>query len=307
MKSIIKRFLARRKSDDKEARRKRKIADIGPWRKKQLNIWDVIDVTPDYIVFFDENFDLDYRFEHAIKDRARFNSQMNQAAFLETSIAPDLPWNIKMFCKRLIGEAIACSLEEDFDNARLMLDSAGTFVLARNREKSRIWYLSFCALFALPALAVGVAAWLTIHLKRYGYFGEGFLWLVACGAAGATGALLSVITRTGSLEFDAVAGRRLHAVESASRIATGVISGVIAGFAIKSGLALKSIYDNGASYLLLLSAFAAGAGERYVTSIISNVNSLGLRGRDSNIAGRAPTPLTQKAQGKKRQARPTSP
>jgi len=300
MKPLFQILFACFKSHDREATRKRRVADIGRWEKQDLNIWDVIDWTPEYIVYYDHNFDLDYRFEKKIHEVARFNSLLNQAALLEASISPDLPWRIQIFCKRLIGEAMSCAIEEDFDNARMMLDSAGTFILARNREKSRIWYLSFCALFAFPAMLVGIAAWLAIHHKEFDTFGEGFLWMAACGAAGATGALLSVITRTGSLEFDAVAGRRLHAVESASRIATGVISGVLAGFAIKGGLALNSLLESQGPYLLLLSAAAAGAGERYVTSIISDVNSLGLRGRDSKIADRASTPLSKKSRQEKR-------
>lgn len=274
--------------DDIELPPKRSF-EIGDWKKYDFKIWDVVDWTVEYIIFIDSKLELDYRFHKTIQDIPRFNQAMNQASLLETSISPDAPLSVRIFCKRLIGEAMACALEEDYDNTRTMFESASTFILARSRETSRIWYLTYSALFALPILGIGFLAWICIHNGIETGLGTSFLWLAICGAAGAVGALLSVISRSGALAFDAIAGRKLHFVEAASRITTGMISGVIAGFAIKSGIALKQVFDaSQGQYFLLLAACGVGAGERYVGSIISDVNSFGLRGKDSRLTERAP-------------------
>jgi hypothetical protein len=86
------------------------------------------------------------------------------------------------------------------------------------------------------------------------------------------GALLSVITRSGTLRFDCSAGRSLHHIEAASRICAGVLSGVLIALAVESGLVLGPLLASANRVtILLVAAFAAGTTERFAPSIISKL------------------------------------
>jgi hypothetical protein len=101
-----------------------------------------------------------------------------------------------------------------------------------------------------------------------------FVWLCLAAAAGSCGALLSVIWRSGKLKFDSSAGRSLHYLEGISRIWAGALSGVLVTLALKSGFILAPLTRGENSMtIIMLAAFAAGAGERLATSIISTFES----------------------------------
>jgi hypothetical protein len=104
--------------------------------------------------------------------------------------------------------------------------------------------------------------------------GDGAFWLLLSSVGGAIGALLSVIQRTGKFTFDCSAGRALHCLEATSRIWAGAISGVLAGLAVRSEVILAVLAHGGrAPAIMMLAAFAAGAGERLATSIIAEVTT----------------------------------
>jgi hypothetical protein len=93
-----------------------------------------------------------------------------------------------------------------------------------------------------------------------------------------------VIWRSGQLKFDCSAGKALHYLEGASRIWAGALSGVVVALAVKSQLVLAPLTRGGnAMTVLMLAAFAAGAGERLATSIISTFESTHL----ATASGRA--------------------
>ena len=101
-----------------------------------------------------------------------------------------------------------------------------------------------------------------------------FIWLCLAAVAGASGALLSVIWRSGLIKFDCSAGRALHFLEGASRIWAGALSGVLVALAVKSEFILAPLTRGGhALTVIMLAAFATGAGERLATSIISTLKS----------------------------------
>jgi hypothetical protein len=104
--------------------------------------------------------------------------------------------------------------------------------------------------------------------------GDSGFWLLLAAVAGTLGALLSVIGRTGKLEFDCSAGRALHYLEGASRIWAGALSGVIAGAAVGTEMILAPLSRGDRSHaVMLLAALAAGTGERLATSIISTIGA----------------------------------
>jgi hypothetical protein len=104
--------------------------------------------------------------------------------------------------------------------------------------------------------------------------GIGMLWLMLSAVAGAMGALLSVIARTGKLQFDCSSGRMLHYLEGASRIWAGALSGIVVALAIRTEMFLAPLARGEKLYaVMMIAAFAAGAVERLATSIISSVGS----------------------------------
>jgi hypothetical protein len=252
--------------------------EYGHWDNLGLPIRSMVYWTNYYVVYINQDCDIDFRMEKEISPNkiAEFNRILNEASSLETSVSDEFPPHTKIQCKELIGEAIACCLDEDYLNAAIMLRSARTFVEARSRELSRMWFVTGCYLVTAPILIIECVIWFFRPSVTIG-IGSAAFWLILCAGAGSLGALLSVISRSGGLQFDASSGKLLHYFEGSSKIIAGAISGVVVGIAVKSGLILTPLFQGGKEgFILLLSAVAAGSAERFAASIISNVSSLGL-------------------------------
>ena len=234
--------------------------------------------THDFIVVIDRAGDVDWQtsteWDNAgPKDRLKHNSVLNDVALLEAIPCGALSPTIQLRYKRLIGESIARNLHHDYPGARRMLAAAGQYVRDRSEEMSRRWYLSASAAMAFLCLVLGAIVW-SLRAFFVGWLGSSATWLLLAAAAGAGGALLSVIGRTGRLHLDCSAGRRLHYLEGVSRIWAGGLSGFLAGLAVKSEILLAPLTRAGKQdTVMLLAAFAAGAGERLATSIISRLDS----------------------------------
>jgi hypothetical protein len=272
----------------------------GRWDRLGLPIKVMIYWTNYYVVYINHELDIDFRMEKAIApDKiTEFNRILNDASSLETSVSDEFPKHTKLQCKELIGEAIACCLDEDYSNATSMLASARAFVEARSREISRMWFVAACCLVAAPILVIACLVWVFRNSFIAG-LGSTAFWLALCAGAGTLGAVLSVISRSGNLQFDASSGKMIHWFEGATRTIGGMISGIVVGIAVKSGLILTALFQGGKEgFILLLSAVAAGAGERFAASIISDVSSLGLSGvksSPSDLGDEQPKPLTKAA------------
>lgn len=115
------------------------------------------------------------------------------------------------------------------------------------------------------------------------WLGESAVWALLGTVAGALGALLSVIWRSGKLAFDCSAGERLHFLEGASRIAAGALSGFLVALAILSQLIFASLAQGQQLHgVLLVACLAAGSGERLATSIISRFEGLQTKWKSSD-------------------------
>lgn len=238
----------------------------------------VIDWSDHYIVFLDDKGELDwetsFEFDHqtyASKEGlANHNSILADAALLEAKPCEDLRAQDKEWFKYLIGKAMVFCFDRDYENAQKTLFKAEQYFRARSEELSRSWYLTASFWYTLPFLALGVTVWILRDWLQTQLGPTAFLLMLFL-VAGATGALLSVIARSGNLNFDCSAGQKLHNLEAASRIVMGALSGAIVGFAVKSKLFLEPLSAAGAAsnVLLMLAAFAGGSSERLLGSIIS--------------------------------------
>jgi hypothetical protein len=157
-----------------------------------------------------------------------------------------------------------------------VLVAAEQFFTARSNEKSRSWYLTSAAGSATPFLIFGAVIW-CVQTWFINNIGQTVFMLLLFSVAGALGALLSVIARSGKLDFDASAGLWLHFLEAASRISMGALSGVFVGLAVKSGLVLEALakVPSARNSIFFLAAFAAGASERMLGSIMTKFDQTG--------------------------------
>lgn len=101
----------------------------------------------DFIVFIDKNLDVDWMTsdkydENEPTKREDHNNILNLVAKLECIPSDHHPKNIRINFKRMLGEAIARSLNYDEGNATKMLKDAEEYIKERNNEKSRYWFLS---------------------------------------------------------------------------------------------------------------------------------------------------------------------
>jgi hypothetical protein len=168
------------------------------------------------------------------------------------------------------------ALERDYAGARKILESAGQYFRARSEETSRRWYVFGSFLSTMPFLCLGVAAWLSRGPAIYNLLGHTGFLLTLSLAAGALGALISVIARSGALAFDSSAGWQLHYLEAASRIVMGAVSGALIGLAVQSGIFFQSLLTSTptANIILIIAAFAGGSSERLLGSIISKFDPI---------------------------------
>ncbi|MDR3492160.1 MAG: hypothetical protein P4M12_09005 [Gammaproteobacteria bacterium] len=238
-----------------------------------------IRITKNYIVYIDLEDDIDWETTEEYDNTEEqqnleaHNSVINDAALLEVTPSDGLqPKQILQF-KRLIGEALACSFDRDYDNARKMLDVATKYVGDRNEETSRSWYLSASFIMAILFALLGSAVWLC-RLKAITILGAEGMWLILASVAGTQGALLSVITRSGKLKLNCSAGMWLHHLEGGSRIWAGALSGFLVSLAVRHEIVFAPLTrGNKMTGVMLIAGFVAGYGERLASSIISKFES----------------------------------
>ena len=189
---------------------------------------------------------------------------------LELSGRPDSE-SIRLNFKRMVGEAVARSLDHDYKNADQMLSQAESFISARNDEIARSWYLSSSGITSGLLLIVGLALWLTRDWLKL-YLGELPFFVIISSIAGAQGALLSVVLRMGKSTVDVLAGKRIHFLEGVFRIIAGTISASIVSLAVYAGVLLPIFSQiQKQNIAMVLAGLIAGASERLVPSLIEKV------------------------------------
>jgi len=228
----------------------------------------------EFIVCIDKDEDVDWETNDKFKghkDEAANNKILNHMAILECLPIYDLNKKIRMSYKRMLGEAIARSLCNDYVNAAMILNEAETFIMQRNGELARSWYLSTGFFVTCPLVGIGYLTWFW-RVRVQEMVGDVVFWLIVVAIAGAVGAFFSIIMRMGNESLDSSAGKWLHQLECASRIGAGMISAVIVGLAVYADIILSAVSKHGnAKAFLALAAISAGAIERWAPSIIDRI------------------------------------
>lgn len=248
------------------------------WQHVLPELEYLVHATGDYIVFLDRELDVDW--ETTLEydgmghpDETLFNRVRNQVALLESTPCAEIPRDMKEQFKRLVAEGMDRALAHDYPGAESILQVASEYIIGRSHETSRCWYLTASTVMTVPFIVIGASLWIC-RAMVITVIGETPFWLAIATVAGTLGALLSVIGRTGKLQFDCSSGRWLHYLEGSSRVWAGALSGLFVGLAVRSGLVLTALTRGGrVPAIMILAAMASGAGERLANSIIADLGS----------------------------------
>lgn len=232
----------------------------------------------DFIVFIDDKMDIDWKStteydEVRAPTQAEFNDVINEVAAQEVipCCSGDVDNTLKY--KRLLGEAVAMALKQDYANARSMIEAAKAFLRARNQEMTRFWYLTASTSVAALIVVAGFVLWSTAPSLFREHQGM-IRVLTAAASAGAIGAFLSVFLRLGKAELDTSAAKKLFQMEGCCRILAGSISGFCAAIVVKSGLLMPGVARGPeGAWGILLTALLAGASERWIDSIMTKAGA----------------------------------
>jgi hypothetical protein len=258
-----------------------------PW--EHIDDYDtIVSLTAHYIVYVGVKKSLYWQttdsYDKTFRTNAKFNATKHNLIFTEAAILQAAAKR-KEFTSDAVeellclnGNALTCVFEVDYEGAQKTLDVAKQFFRERSEEISRSWYILASFVMAFTFIIIGVLVWIC-RIQFNAWLGTTITWLFLASSAGATGALLSVILRSGKLNFDPSSGRILHYLEGASRIWAGALSGIVVTLAIKSGIFLGTIASAQTNTFVILAAVAAGASERFATSIISKIESASDKGK----------------------------
>lgn len=231
-----------------------------------------------FIVCIDSELDVDWSTNEGfqgLSDETKHHEILNRTALLESLPIYSLPDQIRLSYKRMLGEAIARSLSNDYPNAIKALESAEGFISARNGELARSWYLSAGGGYTILVTIAGLMFWFNRYAVKE-FVGNTLFWLVIATIAGAVGALLSIIMRMGKSNLDCSAGKSLHQLESISRITAGMISAMLIALAIYADFIFTAFAkSSNKQVVIILAALIAGASERWAPSLIKHVEMQG--------------------------------
>lgn len=236
--------------------------------------------TGDYIVFIDNENDLDWktsdRFDPQPKkpeEKKEYYSVKNEIDSAESTPINQLNEKVFISFKRQLGEALVRAFEGDYYNASKMTKLAQAFITKRNIEQSRYMFLIGCGTTTAFATLVAIIFWLCKEQLVLNLGSTVFIVALSM-FMGSLGALLSVILRMGKTTLDYNANKNLHYLEGSSKVFSGMISALIVALCIKTGVLLPIFKDiESTNIAIVLSGIIAGASERFAPSIINRLDS----------------------------------
>ena len=216
-----------------------------------------------YIVYIDTEDDIDWMDSRDIDDNTRqkrdaYITELNIALY---SPAPNVSQHDSMAFKKIIGSGYVLALEGKYDKIQSVIDKANQYIIERNKEKSREFFLTSAGVLALV-----FSVFCVFDLCLWNWKSE---W-VAGLTMGILGAFVSIWTRYGKIAFKGLSNRFLHYLESTSRLTIGAIFALVAICAVKCGLILAEIENSMQIYAYALIGFISGFSERYIPSIIEH-------------------------------------
>jgi hypothetical protein len=244
------------------------------------NLKDTVLPIKTFIVFIDKNFTIHYkcRDENPGPD---ILAAINFARNISLGGEDYLHSAQRLEFKRIIAQAITFALLGQCKLSREHTEKGKQFLGKRLIECSRYWTLDFAtkgAAGAAIALLFSMALVFSFSKNNVQYFTT--YWHFFCAAFGGLfGAYLSVIQKANAKrEYDASARHGIHRLEAICGIIAGVLFGITAFAALKSGILekifapdwLKQGKVNAA--LVFFLGFIAGWGERiFVPKIVTEV------------------------------------
>lgn len=246
------------------------------WKNHKDNYKNIIRITENYIVYINKENKIDWettsKHDENIsgENKKKYEKALSQCSITEHKPLDGLSETSQLSFKTIIGESVVNCFEGNISAAVEILMEAEKFRIDRIVEKSREWYLSYT--LTLSAFTILLVA--TIN-KFSAINSEELLQRINFGTWAVLGACLSIILRSGQLRHASYAGKSLHFVESVSRLVGGAISGMIAYFAIKSGIIFSSLVTiENKQYATPLLTLLAGASERFAPSIITKIENI---------------------------------
>lgn len=244
------------------------------WNKLPIGI--LVHATEDYVVFLDGENEIDWKTSHAYDTAKRFPIEwgvvQSRAAALEQGISQYVTDSVRRVLARIVAEGLARGLDGDIEAATTILDKAEASIAARNREVGRLFHIQAAATTWAVIAVLCMVAWLA-RTSLVPILGEILFSLVLCGAAGATGALLSIFLNMITLVPDSNAARALHYAEAAIKVIAGGLGAVFAALAVRGGILFPQLSGSAhAAELLLLVSIVAGFSERLVPDLVRSVD-----------------------------------
>lgn len=208
--------------------------------------------------------------EHNGKILGRATMLEAQSGFIEDKAALEA-------VRLQIAEGIARCLEGDSEAVSTSLLRAAELQIAdRNKEVAWLWYFSSAYKVTSVCVVLAVVLWL-IRDTVWASIGRTASDVVLGTLGGALGALLSTTSRGGRLVLDANAGKTVHQLEGLSRIGAGLVGALMVALSIKGGIIVSGARFLGSPLAaMLVFCIAAGASERLVPSLVTNIERTAL-------------------------------
>lgn len=245
------------------------------WASHRSECKKIIRISNKYIVFIDRSNNIDWEStdkhdeSFTEEEKGEKEKSLSQCSIIEHNPLEGLSESTILSFKTVVGEAIVNCLEKNFEDAQRILKQAEDYRIDRVIEKSRTWYLMFTMFIYLIILVLAAL----IYSKQASNC-EPILENLLFGLWGITGALLSVILRSGNMLNSSVSGWIPHFLESISRLIVGFISSQIVYLGIKSGILFANLSDSNQiqfQFTVSFLALLAGASERFAPSIIEKI------------------------------------
>jgi hypothetical protein len=239
----------------------------------------LIDSDDDFIIYLDEENYVEWNMNEKNRLSPETGEYLNWVGALVAIDTSYLRTEQKQSYQRMIGEGVVRLFQNNLKAAQAALDLAEQWIIARNTEVARRWYLTGSGVAALVSVvAVCVLGFWNTSLR--GSFSLPIYNVLMGTAVGGLGAWLSVIQRSRTTELDVAAGPWLHYLEGAFRIMVDTLGAMLIALAIRAGLVLQG--DRLSAIMVI--CMVAGASERLVPSFIEQIESRTVA-RDSKAAG----------------------